>query len=318
MSSERLFSQLSRDGTLGRVASVIVLGAGAVGAYYGACLQRGGWDVVYVARGANLDALRTTGVRVTGAMGAFELTDVAATDDPRSAPVADLVLLCVKNYDLSDAAEAIRGCGEVFLTLQNGVDAPDVARGVLGDVVLAGSTGIVSDLPEPGHVHLTSSYAWIRFGEPEGGGVTTRVDGIARSLDVDGIEPIAVPDARVALWEKMALMCGMAGLTTLHQRPMGEILGEEQLRATFEAVVRECESVARAARVPLPDDFFAQRMMYAERIDPTAMSSMSRDFARGRRIELDTFNGAVVRMGAELGVDVPANRVVYESIRAAV
>ncbi len=291
------------------------MGTGAVGGYYGACLQRGGHDVVFVARGDNLEALRTSGLRVTGAMGDFELVDVAATDRPNGP--FDLALLCVKNYDLPEAARLVAGRADLYMTLQNGVEAPDVARVVLDDAVIAGSTGIVADLVEPGHVHLTSAYAWMRFGEPDGGGITERVDRVASWLRVDGIEPIAVPDARVALWEKMALMCGMAGLTTLHQRPMGEILGDPTLRATFEAIVGECDAIARARGVPLPGDFVVQRMGYASRIDPAAMSSMSRDFARGRRIELETFNGAVVRMGAECGIDVPANRAVYEGIAAA-
>ena len=88
-------------------------------------------------------------------------------------------------------------------------------------------------------------------------------------------------------------------------------------RAEFVAIFRECERVARAKGVALPDDFVERRIGYAERIDPAAMSSMSRDFARGRRIELETFNGAIVRMGAELGIDVPANRAVYDGILAA-
>ena len=292
------------------MARVAIVGAGAVGGYFGACLQRAGHDVSFVARGTNLATLRERGLRITGAMGGF---DIAPVDASQTAPDADLVLLCVKAYDLADAAGLVGG-GDV-LTLQNGVDAPNIARDVLGDRVLAGSTGIVADLPEPGHVHVVSSYAWIRFGEPHGSGVTDRVRRAHEILDVEGIEAIAEPDARVALWDKMALMCGMAGLTTLHQRPMGEILGGE-LRATFEAIVRECEAVARAQGVALPDAFFDKRMHYAERIDPSAMSSMSRDFARGKRIELETFNGAVVRMGAELGIDVPANREVYEAISA--
>jgi 2-dehydropantoate 2-reductase len=188
---------------------------------------------------------------------------------------------------------------------------------LLGDVVVAGSTGIVADLPEPGHVHCVSAYAWVRFGEFDGGGVTDRVERIGRWLDVEGVEPIPVPDARIALWEKMSLMCGMAGLTTLHQRPMGEILGDRELRADFEAIVSECETVARAKGVPLSKGFAAARMGYADRIDPAAMSSMSRDFARGRPIELETFSGAIVRMGAELGIEVPGNRAVYEAIRSA-
>ncbi len=298
------------------MAKVLVMGAGAVGGYFGACLGRRAHDVTFVARGANLDALRREGLRITGAMGDFHVPHVQATDDPSGSRGFDLVLLCVKNYDLEDAAAAVARAGAMYLTLQNGVDAPGRARDVLGPVVLAGSTGIVSDLPEPGHVHVVSSYGWIRFGEVDGGGVTERVRDVGRWLDAEGIEAIPVDDARIALWEKMSLMCGMAGLTTLHQRPMGEILTNPDLRWTFTEIIGECERIARAKGVPLPDDFVALRLRYADRIDPTAMSSMSRDFARGRRIELETFNGAMVRMGAELGIAVPHNTAVYEGIRA--
>ena len=298
------------------MTQILVLGAGAVGGYYGACLVRAEHDVTFVARGANLEALRSRGLSVTGAMGDIDTGAVRATDDP-SGVRADLVLMGVKNYDLPDAVRAVAGSGGVVLTMQNGVDAPDVARDVLGDVVIAGTTGIVADLPEPGHVHVMSAYAWVRFGEWVTSGFSERVERVHGWMDVDGIDAIAVPDARVALWEKMTLMCGMAGLTTLYQRPMGEILGDPSTREEFVTIFGECETVARAKHVDLPDDFIEQRIAYAEKIDPAAMSSMSRDFARGRKIEIETFNGAIVRMGAELGIDVPANRAVYEGIVAA-
>jgi 2-dehydropantoate 2-reductase len=296
------------------MARVVVFGTGAIGGYYGACLLRRGHDVLFVARGAGLSALRAHGLRVTGAMGSFEIAPVDVTNAPSGD--FELVLLCVKSYDLDDAADALRACSGLVLTLQNGVEAPYRARKVLGDRVLAGTTGIVDDMPAPGHVHVTSSYAWIRFGEPDGGGITGRVQRATRWLTVEGIEPIPEADVRVALWMKMGLMCGMAGLTTLHQKPMGEILGDANLRRTFVQIVREVEAVGRAKGIDLPADFTDDRVRYAESIDPAAMSSMSRDLARGRRIEVDTFNGAMVRMGAELGVRTPRNADVYDAIRA--
>ncbi len=293
------------------MARVLVVGTGAVGGYFGGCLLRGGHDVTFVARGPNLEALQSSGLEITGAMGSFTLNDLDAVERPSGS--YDLALLCVKAYDLSGALFS----GDVVLTLQNGVDAPFLVSEQLGDIVLGGSTGIVADLPEPGHVHCVSDYAWIRFGELDGRGVTDRVSRVESWLSVDGVEPIVAPDARVSLWEKMALMCGMAGLTTLHQKPMGEILGSPELRETFEAIVHECYDVACAKGVPLDDAFVSKRMHYASGIDPAAMSSMSRDFARGRNIELETFNGAMVRMGAETGVAVPRNREVYEGITRA-
>jgi 2-dehydropantoate 2-reductase len=296
------------------LARILVFGAGAIGGYYGAALQRGGHEVVFVARSSNLEALRTSGLRVTGAMGDFDVSPVHATDSPSGD--FELVLLCVKNYDLDEAAEALRSCSGVVLTLQNGVEAPYRTRKILGERVVAGTTGIVDDMPEPGHVHVTSSYAWIRLGEPDGGGITGRVQRVTRWLTVEGIEPIPEADVRVALWMKMGLMCAMAGLTTLHNKPMGEILGDADLRKAFVQIVREVDAVGRAKGIDLPVDFVDDRIAYASSVDPAAMSSMSRDFARGKRIEVETFNGAVVRMGAELGVRTPRNADVYDAIRA--
>src|SRR5207302_11252981 len=110
--------------------------------------------------------------------------------------------------------------------------------------------------------------------------------------------------------------CGMAGLTTLHGRPMGEILGDADLRRTFVQIVREVDAVPRAKGIDLPVDFVDDRIAYAESVDPAAMSSMSRDHARVKRIEVDTFNGAIVRLGAEAGVRTPRNADVYDAIRA--
>ena len=298
-------------------ARVLVMGAGGVGAYFGAALQAGGHDVWYVARGPNLDALRTSGLRVTGNCGSFSLGDVRATDDASEAGERDLVLFCVKNYDLDAGADAIESYAGLVLTLQNGVDAPYRLRERLGDRVLAGSTGIVCDLAGPGHVDVISDYAWIRFGEPDGGS-SARSEEVAGWLRAAGSERIQVEprtDMPVALWEKMALMCAMAGLTSLYRAPMGAILSDPQGLATFRRIVQECEAVARAGGVDLPPDFVDGRMAYASGIDPGATSSLSRDLARGRRAEIDTFNGSVVRIGAERGVAVPLNEAVYAGQR---
>jgi len=299
------------------VARVLVVGAGGVGGAFGAALAQAGHDVVFVARGANLEALRDRGLLVTGARGTISLPVVAATDDPADAGERDLVLLTVKSYDLEDAAWAVAPCGGIVLTLQNGVDAAERVREVLGDVVLAGTTGIVADLTEPGRVEVVSTYARITFGEPDGGW-TARTDLVHGWLSAGGwIESQPQQDVRVALWTKMSLICAMAGLTTLYGRPVGEILSDPHGAATWRRIVEEVEGVGRAAGVPLPPDLVAERMEYSSRIDPGATSSMSRDRARGKRLEVDHLNGAIVRAGERVGVPVPVNEAVYAGIRLA-
>lgn len=298
------------------MARILVMGAGGVGGYFGAALQHGGHEVVLVARGENLRALQRGGLLVTGARGETRI-EVSATDVPSSAGPCDLVLMTVKSYDLEEACEAVRDNGGIVLTLQNGVDAAERVRAILGDVALAGTTGIVADLSGPGHVHLVSDYARIRFGEPDGGR-SERVDLVHGWLRAGGrIESLPSEDVRVALWEKMALICGMAGLTTLCRAPIGEVLADPDGAATFERLLGECEAVARARGVPLPGGFVAERLGYARGVDPAATSSMLRDFLRDRRLELEHLNGAVVRLGAEVGVSVPVHEAVSAGIRVA-
>ncbi|HVE91869.1 MAG TPA: 2-dehydropantoate 2-reductase [Actinomycetota bacterium] len=299
------------------MARVLVVGAGGVGGAFGAAMAQAGHDVVFVARGANLQALRTGGLKVIGARGDFTLPKVQATDTAAEAGDRDLILLTVKSYDLEEAAETVRSCGGIVLTLQNGVDAAERVRGVLGDVALAGTTGIVADLEEPGLVRVVSTYSRIIFGEPEGVW-SSRTEAVHEWLSAGGwIDSQPREDVRIALWEKMALICAMGGLTTLYDQPMGPILSDPHGRATFRTVVEEVEAVGRARGVPLPAGLVEDRLAYAGTVDPQATSSMSRDLRRGKRVEVDHLNGAIVRMGAELGVPVPVNTAVYAGIRLA-
>lgn len=298
------------------MARVLVMGTGAVGGYYGGAMAAAGHEVVFVARGENLAALRSGGLRVTGARASFSLDEVSATDEPSTAGERDLVVMCVKSYDLSDAAAACKPNGGVVLTLQNGVDAAERVNAAVGaEVALAGTTGIVADLTEPGHVDVVSSYAWIRFGEPSGVW-SSRTELVGSWLSQGGrIDAQPLEDVRPALWEKMAVICGLAGLTTLYLRPIGAILADPHGRATYRRIVSEVFEVGRASGVPLGEDFIESRMHYVDGIDPAATASMSRDFRRGRRLEVDTIHGAIVRMGSSLGVPVPVHEAVYAGIR---
>lgn len=299
-------------------ARVLVMGTGGVGGYFGAAMQAAGHDVVFVARGPNLEALRADGLTVTGTRD-IRLARVSATGDPGSARERDLALLCVKSYDLEEATAAVGPCGGILLTLQNGVDAAERVQRVLGPVVLAGTTGIVADLVAPGRVEVVSTYSRIRFGEPDGGGITERVRRVASWLSAGGgIEALPEDDVRIALWEKMALICATAGLTTLYRSPVGPVLDSPEGRGSFRRVVAECAAVARTIGVVLPDGFEEARERYAESIDPVATTSMLRDLLRGKRLELEHLNGWIVRTARALGVDTPVNDAVYAGIKLAI
>lgn len=286
---------------------VVMVGAGGVGGYFGARLAARGVEVWFIARGAHLEALRTTGLRVESPKGAVHLEAVQATDDPAAAGTADVVLLTVKMYDLENAARSIApliGPQTVVVTLQNGVEAVDiVARHVDRRHVAGGVAYVAAVIAEPGLIRHTALEALI-FGELDG----TRSD---RLLALEGAFRSAGVDARVSdqilvdLWGKFARLSVFSGMTAVTRSPIGVLRSDPQLLGMLVAACEETVRVGRARGVALPDRVLDEIQQMVHGLPPQAKSSMLEDLERGRRLELPWLSGAVVRLGAEMGVPTP-------------
>jgi 2-dehydropantoate 2-reductase len=297
---------------------IAVFGTGAVGGYFGGRLAEAGEDVVFLARGAHLAAIRANGLRVTSVAGDFVIRPAHATDDPATVGPVDGILLGVKAWQVADAAVAIRpmvGPDTFVLPLQNGVEAPGILADVLGaEHVLGGLCRILVYVVEPGHIRHQGVEPDIAFGELNGTR-TDRVEALRRAFaKARGVTVTIPPDIRAALWSKFLFIATLSGLGALTRVPIGVIRSLPGTRRMLEQGLREIELVARARGVTLAPDVVSKTLAFIDSLPPDATASMQRDIMEGRPSELESQNGAVVRLGQQAGVDVSLHRFIYHAL----
>ncbi len=295
-----------------------VMGAGGQGGLFGGLLWKAGEDVVLIARGPHLEAIRDHGLILKTAGPRALIADIDATDSPDEVGAVDLLLFCVKMYDLEAAAAAARplvGPGTVILPVQNGIGAPDRLAEIFGwERVIGGVSYLQGTLEAPGVISYGRVKGKLYLGEL-GGGDSPRVGSIRAMLNSSGIASEVHPDIRAAMWEKMVLICGTAGVLAYYRKPVGPVLEGEESRAMLLGVMKEAGEVARAKGVDLPEDVAARTLAFIEENSaPDTRSSQLEDLLAGRRLELEWLNGEVVRLGRELGVPTPLNSRVYEAL----
>lgn len=299
---------------------IAVMGTGGVGGYFGGLLARAGHEVVFIARGAHLRAIRARGLRVESLVDPFTIAPATATDDPEEVGPVDLVVLGVKTYDLATAIEQMRplvGPATTVLTLQNGVEAPELVAQAFGSqVVLPGLVYCEVAVKEPGVIFQGSPVQRIVLGEPNGT-ISGRARAIADAFAATGVDTTLSQNVLGALWTKFCFICAMSGVTTLTRQPLGPILADDEARTLLRTVMEEVRAVGLARGVRFDADPVEAGLGTAARFPPETKSSMQRDLERGRRLEIEALNGAVVRMGRALGVATPANQAIYAALRLA-
>jgi len=250
---------------------------------------------------------------VESTYGSFTVV-VPATDDPAQVGPVHLVIFAVKGHSAEAAAHMMAplvGPDTTILPLSNGVDIPDMLSALYGpQKVLAGTAHIESVIGAPGVITHTSRVHRITIGELDGP-PTPRVQAIADLFRSSGVEAIVAEHGRVAMWNKFVFICGMSGVSALARASIGEILGHPPLRTMFISTMHEVVAVGQASGIPLETTLVDQLLSFAEGLDPHMTSSMYKDMEQGRRLEIETLNGAVVRRGDALGVDTPMNDAIY-------
>ncbi|MGA4837917.1 2-dehydropantoate 2-reductase [Streptomyces sp. G45] len=294
---------------------VAVVGTGGVGGYFGGRLAAAGHDVGFVARGAHLEALRSTGLTVASAAGDFSVAPVRASHDTRDIGEVDVVLLCVKTWQLPPAIAALKplvGADTAVVTLQNGVEAPEqVAAAVGRDAVLPGTAKIIAHLDGPGRVRHVGGPATLAFAEWDDR-ASDRVTRLRAAL-ADASVSVAVPDGIWAeLWAKFLFVVPFGGLGTVTDAPFGVLRSRPGTRRLLAEGMAEVRQVADALGVRLPDDIVDRTLAFVDQQPAEGTSSLQRDIRSGRPSELEAWNGSVVRLGERAGVPTPVNRYLYE------
>ncbi len=296
---------------------IVVLGAGAVGGYFGARLALAGEDVSFIARGAHAEAMRREGLRVRSEAGDVALPEVRLLDDPASAGVADIVLVAVKMYDLASAVAQLRplvSMETAVVPFENGVEAEAILQKRFGTHPVCGGVAYISGHVEaPGVIRHVGVMAKLAFGELDGSR-SWRLEALAAACEAAGIETVLSERIRVELWKKFAFLAPFAGITCFVRGPVGAVRDDPAAWARFEALVRETVAVGRAMGIELPGDIVEDRLAVIRGLPAAMRSSMLADLEAGRRLELDWLTGAVVRLGRGTGIAVPASEEVLGAL----
>jgi 2-dehydropantoate 2-reductase len=293
---------------------VAVVGAGGVGGYFGGKLAHSGVDTIFIARGATLDALRTRGLRVESIEGDFTLDPVNATDDPSSAGIVDAILVCVKAWQIPEAASRLApmiGPDTIVVPMENGIDAPDVLAPIVGrEHVLGGLCGIVSFVAEPGHIKHIAAEPFVMFGELDNreSDRAIRLRDAFRNAKVKADVP---RDILHSMWTKFLFIVPMSAIGALTRVPIAVWREMPELRAIAEDSLREMIAIAKARGVDPGDDALQRTMERYDNMAPNSTSSLQRDVMDGKPSELDAQIGAVVRLARESGVPAPVAGFLY-------
>ncbi|MCR6630077.1 MAG: 2-dehydropantoate 2-reductase [Magnetospirillum sp.] len=284
---------------------IAIMGAGAVGGYFGARLAATrGAEVHFIARGpaSGGHPPRRPAHRERGRP--LHLTDVRATDDPATIGPVDLVLFAVKLWDTDRAAEACRPLvkpGTVVVTVQNGVTGLDTLCQILGREHVAGGVAhIGATIAAPGVIRHTGTLARLTYGELDGR-PSPRLTAFHALAEAAGFEAVLSAAILRAQWEKFAFLAPFSGVTALTRQPAGVIRRVPESRALFLDAVAEVARLARARDVDLGTGIVARVETLLDGLPPAMTSSMLNDLTRGGRLELPWLSGAVVQLGSELG-----------------
>jgi len=296
---------------------IAIFGAGGIGGYLGGRLSQAGEEVVLIARGEHLQAIRDHGLRVDSIKGDFVATPALATDNPTEAGTVDAVILGVKAWQVTDAAKAMRpmiGPNTFVVPMQNGVDAPGQLASVLGEqAVVVGLGGLISYIVGPGHILHAGGEPFVSFGESDDS-TSDRTQKLLEAFLNAGVRANIPTNIQAALWGKLAFMAVNSGVGAVTRAPTGQWRSVPGSWEMAQDVVKEVLSVAAGKGIEMPGDALAATLARLEGSPPDGTSSMQRDMMDGRPSELDVQNGAVVRLGLEAGVPTPVNTFIYNSL----
>jgi 2-dehydropantoate 2-reductase len=294
---------------------IAIFGTGGAGGYFGAQLALAGEDVVFIARGDHLRALSANGLRLETPSGETVIP-TRATDNPSEIGRVDAVLVGVKAWQVTDAANAIRplvGSETVVVPLQNGVEAADELAAVLGSATLGGMCGTLSFIAGPGHIRSVGGQNFIKFGELDNK-QTERVEHL-RQCFADAKVSVEVPaNILKALWDKFLMVTSFGGVGSITRAPIGVTRAVPETRKLLEQCLQEALAVAKARGIPMADAAVADTMKFYDALPANGTTSLQRDIADGKMTELEYWNGAVVRLGREVSVATPTNEFIYDCL----
>jgi 2-dehydropantoate 2-reductase len=308
--AEQLQNDKGYQGVLMRIA---IFGTGGAAGYFGGRLAQAGEEVVFIAREEHLQALRTHGLRVDSVKGDFTVQPVQASNDPAQVGVVDVIIVGVKAWQVPEAARAMHplvGPETFVVPLQNGVDAPTELAAVLGtEHVLGGLCRIISFVAGPGYIRHLGGEPYLAFGELDNHPSERAKRLLQAFTRAQGLMVEIPADILAAMWQKFLLIASWGGIGAVTRAPIGVLRTLPETRPMLEQAMQEM-----AHNIALTQEAINHSMAFIDSLPPAGTASMQRDIMEGRPSELASQNGAVVRLGQEVGVATPLHAFIYHSL----
>jgi len=300
---------------------IAVMGAGAVGCFFGGMLARAGAPVTLIGRRQHVEAMARKGLFLESIHFQQQIP-VSVSTDAQAACDAELVLLCVKTLDTEEATKALAphlASEAVVVSLQNGVDNVERIRSVAKIEAISAVVYVAAEMTAPGCVKHTGSGHLIIGDLSARDGKDTRLrpklEALARLFTRVGVPCRVSENIETDLWTKLIMNCAYNAVSALSRARYAGMVSNPWARTVMRQVIEETIAVARAADVRMPGTDMVEAGWRLAETMPGAISSTAQDLARGKRTEIDSLNGYVARRGAELGVETPVNRTLHALVK---
>ena len=294
-----------------------ILGAGGVGGYFGGRLAKAGHAVTFVARGAHGAALQAEGLTVESPLGDFSVKPVTVVERPEALGPQDVVLNCVKLWDLEASGRALATSGigrALVIPIQNGVEAARILTGALPDRQVAqGIAYIPAEILRPGAIRHNGRFAKLAFGARHASQRAV-IGQLVQALHAAGVEAAESGNIELDLWRKFLMLSTLASVTALKRQPIGAIRSTPEGSALIDALIAEAAAVGRASGVVLPEGIEAETRRTLDALPDHMRASMAQDLEKGGRLELPWLAGAVQRLAAAHNVCVARTKEVVEAL----
>jgi len=297
---------------------IAIIGVGGVGGYFGGKLSahyahKKDVDITFIARGKNLEEIQKNGLKVITEQGTIIAKPDKAIADPASCGIFDLIIFCVKSYDLENSAKLFKNCVNeqtVAITVLNGVNNAERLKRVLPDAqILNGCVYISAFIREAGIVCQAGGTCKFYFGSDTDNEKYIKIEQFLKDA---GITAEYRKDIKEIVWEKYLFVSPLASATSFYQKTFGEIMEDSESKNLLQGLLKEIESIAKFQKVNLPNDIFQKSLDKITLFPYETKSSLQMDFERKKNTELDIFAGYIVEYAKEHGIDVPLHEKVYK------
>ena len=296
---------------------IVVMGTGGVGGYFGARLANAGHDVAFIARGKHLEAIKENGLKIISELGDIIIHPVKVSNDPLDFEIADIVLFCVKSYDTESSSNLIKplvGPETAVIPFLNGIGHIEIMQRILGSNNVIGGVAAISALIEkPGVIRHNSAMQMLKFGEFNNE-ITPRIKAFQKACEESGINNAIPKNIECDLWQKIVMICTLAGANCLTRLPLGPCRSNPITRTLMKNLAEEVVAVAKAENVILPDNQVEITMKQLDSLPEAMKASTLPALEKGEKLEASALNGAIDKLGTKHGINTYMHKAVYAAL----